>query len=97
MSPLELFPFLILLAAVAVWVSAPIRATLRPAPAADDISALEAERDAKLAAVRDAELDVQTGKLSVYDHRALDARLRAEAAEALTAVDSARAAREDDR
>jgi hypothetical protein len=66
-------------------------------PAGRDLVALEAERDARLAAVRDAELDLRTGKLSVQEHRALDGELRAEALEALRALDAARAADGADR
>lgn len=40
----------------------------------------EAELDAKLREIRDAELDWRTGKLSEPDWRELDASLRAEAA-----------------
>lgn len=92
MAPAELLPFLVLLVAVAAWVSAPVRRGTAAA-AGPDLTALEAERDVRLAAVREAELERDTGKLSPEDHRLLDARLRAEAAEALRALDAAKAAR----
>jgi hypothetical protein len=40
---------------------------------------LEAQREAKYQEIRDAELDFQTGKLSVQDHEAVDGTLRGEA------------------
>jgi hypothetical protein len=49
---------------------------------------LEAARDAKLAEIRDAELDHRTGKLSDADHRALERQLRAEAVEILRELDA---------
>ena len=75
---------------VAVGVTRPLR---RP-PAARDaaggaVRALEAARDAKLREIHDAELDLETGKLTVEDHRALDGRLRAEAMELLRELDGA--------
>ena len=94
MPPLEILPFLALLAVAGLWVTAPLRRGRRGAAGAADVTALEAERDARLAAVRDAELDLQTGKLSADDHRELDARLRAEAMEALAEADAARARQE---
>jgi hypothetical protein len=79
---IELALFLLVLLAVVGWVSGPLR---RPAdesaPRAD--AAAGAEREARLAAVRDAELDLQLGKLSAEEHRELDARLRAEALAAM--------------
>lgn len=91
MVGLDLVAFVVLVAVAAGWVAAPIRAARRTAsPAlAPDLVALEAERDARVAAVRDAELDRQTGKLSAADHEVLDAELRAEAARALHALDAA--------
>ncbi len=51
---------------------------------------LEAARDAKYREIRDAELDVRTGKLSDEDYAALDGSLRAEAVEILHQLDEAR-------
>jgi hypothetical protein len=64
--------------------SAPLR---RPPPGDDDpageASALAAARDAKYREIREAELDLRTGKLSQGDWEAIDRRLRAEALEIL--------------
>jgi hypothetical protein len=90
MSALELVPFLAVLIVVAAWVSAPVRHG-RSAPAGLDVAALEAERDVRLAAVREAELERDTGKISAEAHRALDTQLRAEAVEALRALEAAKA------
>jgi len=84
--------FLVLLAIVSA-VSAPLRAARRGSPAGEaelDVEALEAARDAKYREIREAELDLQTGKLSAADHRALEATLRAEAVAVLHALDEAR-------
>jgi hypothetical protein len=95
----DLVAFLVVVALLgaAVWIiSAPLRrepegaATTDPAPAAD-VQQLEAARDAKYREIRDAEMDVRTGKLSREDHRAMDATLRAEAMEILRELDAARA------
>ena len=48
---------------------------------------LEAERDAKYAEIRDAELDYRTGKLSEGDWRELDRKLRGEAVRVLHKLD----------
>jgi hypothetical protein len=91
METLELIPFLALLIGLAAWISAPVRrgsgATQEPG---SDLAALEAERDLRLAAVREAELERETGKISDEDHRELDVRLRAEAAAALRALEAAK-------
>ncbi|WP_249009549.1 hypothetical protein [Conexibacter sp. DBS9H8] len=52
---------------------------------------LEAARDAKYAEIRDARLDLETGKLSQVDFDAVDGGLRAEAVEILRRLDRARA------
>jgi hypothetical protein len=49
---------------------------------------IEAERDAKLREIRDAELDWRTGKLTEADWHQLDASLRADAAEILKRLDA---------
>jgi hypothetical protein len=93
----DLVAFLVVVALLgaAVWIiSAPLRrepedaAPMDPAPAAD-VQQLEAARDAKYREIRDAEMDVRTGKLSREDHRALDATLRAEAVKILRDLDAA--------
>jgi hypothetical protein len=50
---------------------------------------LEAARDAKYAEIRDARLDLETGKLSRADFDAVDGGLRAEAVEILRRLDRA--------
>jgi hypothetical protein len=87
---IALLAFLVLLTGVAWWVLAPVRAG-RASEGAADLAALEAEWDARIAAVRDAESDLQTGKLAPADHQALDAELRRAAFAALRALERARA------
>jgi hypothetical protein len=79
---MELLAFLVLLAAVAWWVSRPFT---REAPAAPspELANLAVERDIRVAAIRDAELDAQVGKISGERHRELDAILRDEALETM--------------
>jgi Na+-transporting methylmalonyl-CoA/oxaloacetate decarboxylase gamma subunit len=77
---MDLVLFLALLAVIARWVSAPLRRVTAPAP---EPTAEALEREARLVAIRDAELDARMGKLSAAEHRDLDAVLRAEALEAL--------------
>ena len=62
----------------------------RAASAAAAVAELEAARDAKYREIRDAELDVRTGKLSDDDYAALDGSLRAEAVDILHQLDDAR-------
>jgi type II secretory pathway component PulM len=75
---------LLLIAAVVVVISAPLRGPRRR----EDVqgaerSVLEAARDAKYREIRDAELDYRTGKLSGEDYELLASSLRAEAVEIL--------------
>jgi hypothetical protein len=86
------------LAAVVAIVSAPLRgrrggaregADAADSAAADLIAELEARKEAKYREIRDAEMDLRTGKLSEEDHRLLDRQLRAEAIEVLHALDEA--------
>ena len=86
---LELLAFLVLLTAVAGWVLAPLRGG-GASIAGADLAALEAEWEARVAAVRDAESDLATGKLTAADHRALDAELRAAAVTAQRAFERVR-------
>ena len=84
---------LLVLAAAVYLISAPLRAARAPDHAdSADVAELEAERDAKYREIRDAELDLRTGKLSDADHAALDGSLRAEAVQILHRLDEARAA-----
>ena len=57
--------------------------------ASDDVRALEAARDAKLQEIRDAEMDLRTGKLSDEDYAAIDRTLRTEAVGILERLDAA--------
>ena len=85
---------LVVLAAALYLISAPLRAARRPdeeAGSAPDVAELEAARDAKYREIRDAELDVRTGKLSDEDYASLDGSLRAEAVDILHQLDEARA------
>ena len=49
---------------------------------------LEAAKEAKYREIRDAQLDLEMGKLSKDDHRAVDRELRAEAIELLKRLDA---------
>ena len=81
---MDLALFLLVLLLVATWVSSPLRrGVAASAPAADEAVALE--RESRLEAVRDAELDARMGKLTDSEHRELDAELRSEAIAALRA------------
>jgi hypothetical protein len=83
----------LLVLGVAVYViSAPLR-TVRGPHEADsgpsEVAELQAARDAKYREIRDAELDLRTGKLSDADYQAIDQTLRAEAIEILDGLDRA--------
>jgi type II secretory pathway component PulM len=74
----------LLLATVIVVISAPLRSSRQPDPAAPpERDVLEAAREAKYREIRDAELDYRTGKLSREDYELIAAALRAEAIEIL--------------
>ena len=75
----------VVLGAVILLVSAPLRAARRPPepPSTADRADLRAAREAKYREIRDAELDYRTGKLSQEDYEAVDGTLRAEAIEIL--------------
>jgi outer membrane murein-binding lipoprotein Lpp len=84
---------LIVLAAAIYLISAPLRAARQSDDVrhlAAEVDELEAERDAKYREIRDAELDLRTGKLSEADHATIDRSLRAEAVEILHRLDEAR-------
>jgi hypothetical protein len=79
---------LVLLAVVLFVISAPLRAAggegareLTESP--PERAELEAAREAKYREIRDAELDLRTGKLSRVDYESIDGTLRAEALEIL--------------
>jgi hypothetical protein len=86
---------LVVLAVVAVVVAWPLYRVARPTASAgerSEVEALEAAKDAKLREIRESELDYRTGKLSDEDWKAIDAQLRAEAADLLRRLDEAREA-----
>ena len=81
---------LVVLAAAIYLISSPLRTARRETMAdrrASRRAELEAARDAKYREIRDAELDVQTGKLSTEDYEAVDRTLRSEAIEILNRLD----------
>ena len=81
---------LVVLAGAVYVISAPLRSDRgrrRQDPNAGRISELEAARDAKYREIRDAELDLRTGKLSDEDYGAIDQTLRAEAIEIMRELD----------
>ncbi len=81
---------LVLVAVIAVVVSAPLRAGRAANLEAEESAAhaeLAAARDAKYREIREAEIDYRTGKLAEADWRALDRRLRADAVEILRRLD----------
>ncbi len=83
---------LIVLAVAVFVISAPLRAPREQEDseaAATRIAELEAAREAKYHEIRDAELDLRTGKLSQDDYEAVDRSLRAEAIEIMHALDRA--------
>jgi hypothetical protein len=82
----------VVLAAAVYLISAPLRSARREdgTARAADVAELEAARDAKYREIRDAELDVRTGKLSDSDYEAVDSSLRAEAIDILHRLDEAR-------
>jgi hypothetical protein len=80
----------IVLLAVVVWlVSGPLRAGAHATEDPDVARRedLEAAKEAKYREIRDAELDLRTGKLSEADWRVIDRDLRAEAMELLRRLD----------
>lgn len=82
---------LVVLAAVVVFISGPLRRDPEPAGSREldgELADLEAAREAKYREIRDAELDHRTGKLSDEDYTAVDASLRAEAVEIMHALDT---------
>ena len=81
---------LVVLAIALYVISAPLLSVRRAsAIASDDVRALEAARDSKLQEIRDAEMDMRTGKLSDEDYRAIDGALRSEAVQILERLDDA--------
>ena len=92
---MEIVLALILIAALAWFVTAPLRrdpAESAPAAGEEDpvLADLEARKEAKYREIRDAELDREQGKLSEADWARIDAELRRDAIEILKALDAAR-------
>ncbi|MEA2221541.1 MAG: hypothetical protein QOJ35_4167 [Solirubrobacteraceae bacterium] len=89
MDPIAALVILAVVGAVAALLWAPLRRGGGEArdEAEDRLAELEARKEAKYREIRDAEMDLHTGKLSEEDHRALDRQLRAEAIEILRAID----------
>ena len=84
---------LVVLAAAVYLIAGPLQATRRDRVTdreAAEVDELEAARDAKYREIRDAELDVRTGKLSDDDYQRIDRALRAEAVDILHRLDEAR-------
>jgi flagellar biosynthesis/type III secretory pathway M-ring protein FliF/YscJ len=82
------FAALVLVCLVALVVVRPLIHGEESAPADEARRAeLEAAKEAKYREIRDAELDLQMGKLSAEDHRRTDRELRAEAVAILAELD----------
>jgi hypothetical protein len=88
---MELVYLLLMAAAVSGFVSYPFwgkgRGTVAEDPA---VAALEAARDAKYREIRDAEVDLATGKLSNEDYDRVNGELRSDAMRLLEELDQAR-------
>jgi hypothetical protein len=92
---MEVVLAVILIAALAWFVSAPLRRRAGDDNASDEledprVADLEARKEAKYRQIRDAELDRAQGKLSEEDWRRADAELRREAIEILKELDRLR-------
>ena len=90
---MEIALAVVLLLALAWFVTAPLRAPAHvsgEAAGEDPVRAdLEARKEALYRQIRDAELDREEGKLSPADWRRIDTELRREAIEVLRAIDAA--------
>jgi hypothetical protein len=83
---------LAVLGVVVALITGPLRSVRHARSDAGDVLAeLQASRDAKYQEIRDAEMDLRTGKLSDEDFQAIDQTLRAEAIEILRHLDDAEA------
>jgi hypothetical protein len=84
---------LIVLAIVFTLITGPLRAARHArSDRGFTVDDLRAARDAKYQEIRDAEMDMRTGKLSEDDYAEIDRTLRAEAIEILHRLDEAEAA-----
>lgn len=93
---MEIVIALVLLAAVAAWVSIPLRREEGFAePSVEDpvLAELEARKQAKYREIRDTEQDHAQRKLSDEEFARQDAELRAEAIEILKLIDAAQSER----
>jgi hypothetical protein len=80
---------IVLVALVALVVLRPLLAGAREERTEDERrAALEAAKEAKYREIRDAELDLRTGKLSEEDHEKTDRELRAQAIAILREIDA---------
>jgi type II secretory pathway component PulM len=87
---------LVVLAVTFVLITGPLRAVRHArSDDGDQVAELEAARDSKYQEIRDAEMDLRTGKLSDEDFQAIDQTLRAEAIDILRRLDAAEDAAED--
>ncbi len=87
---MEYLIILVILAAVVLFVTTPLRRLGAPGEVGPDpLADLEAAREAKYRELRDADLDHRTGKLSDADYEELDRALRGEAVEILHGIDRA--------
>ncbi len=89
---MEVLLAILIVAAVAVFVTVPLRRSGGAGQAAEPTedprrAELEARKEAKYRQIRDAELDREQGKLSHEDWARADAELRAEAIEILREID----------
>jgi type II secretory pathway component PulM len=90
MAALQYLLVLVVLAVALFVITGPLLSARRAsAIASDDVRALEAERDSKLQEIRDAEMDLRTGKLSDEDYSTIDRALRGEAVHILERLDDA--------
>lgn len=88
---MEVLLVLVIVVALALFVSVPLRHRAAEGPPATEDprrAELEARKEALYRQIRDAELDREQGKLSREDWARLDAELRAEAIAVLREIDS---------
>lgn len=85
----EFLLVLLLIVAVTAVLLSPFSDRLRREDSASSaLLDLEAAKEAKYSEIRDAELDLRTGKLSQQDYDQLNTQLRAEAVELLRKIDA---------
>ena len=85
---MEVLLAILIVAAVAAFVTVPLRRGAAEAGEDPRRAELEARKEAKYRQIRDAELDREQGKLSREDWARADAELRAEAIEILRELDA---------